>query len=128
MFIPLPAKLQSAFPHSKHRSSFSGHCILIFNIFRVTSLQSAYIYYRYFSDQSLNFDIQTHRNGRASYTACEFFVSLQIPKTIVISNRNAESLFKAGWQNLCGGTGGPRQKVWTRTKILSPNIRYFVAN
>ena len=25
-----------------------------------------------------------------------------------------------------GGTWGPRQKVWTRTKILSPNIRYFV--
>ena len=33
-----------------------------------------------------------------------------------------------GWQKLCGGTGGPRRKVWTRTKILSPNIRYFVAN
>ena len=32
-----------------------------------------------------------------------------------------------GWQKLCGGTGGPRRKVWTRTKILSPNIRYFVA-
>ena len=32
-----------------------------------------------------------------------------------------------GWQKLCGGTGGPCQKVWTRTKILSPNIRYFVA-
>ena len=26
-----------------------------------------------------------------------------------------------------GGTGGPRLKVWTRTKILSPNICYFVA-
>ena len=26
------------------------------------------------------------------------------------------------------GHGGPRQKVWTRTKILSPNLRYFVAN
>ena len=25
------------------------------------------------------------------------------------------------------GHGGPRRKVWTRTKILSPNIRYFVA-
>ena len=24
------------------------------------------------------------------------------------------------------GHVGPRQKVWTRTKILSPNIRYFV--
>ena len=29
----------------------------------------------------------------------------------------------AGWQKLCGGTGGPRRKVWTRTKILSPNKR-----
>ena len=36
--------------------------------------------------------------------------------------------YPTGWQKLCGGTGGPRQKVWTRTKILSPNIRYFVAN
>ena len=27
-----------------------------------------------------------------------------------------------GWQKLC-----LRQKVWTRTDILSPNIRYFVA-
>ena len=34
---------------------------------------------------------------------------------------------ETGWQKLHGGTGGPRQKVWTRTKILSPNIRYFVA-
>ena len=33
-----------------------------------------------------------------------------------------------GWQKLCGGTGGRRRKVWTRTKILSLNIRYFGAN
>ena len=26
------------------------------------------------------------------------------------------------------GTGGTRRKIWTRTKILSPNIRYFVVN
>ena len=26
------------------------------------------------------------------------------------------------------GHGEPRRKLWTRTKILSPNIRYFVAN
>ena len=26
------------------------------------------------------------------------------------------------------GTGGPRRKVWTQTKILSRNICYFVAN
>ena len=36
--------------------------------------------------------------------------------------------FLAEWQKLCGGTGGPSQKVWTRTNILSPNTRYFVAN
>ena len=35
---------------------------------------------------------------------------------------------RPGWQKLCGGTGGPRQKVWTRTKILSLNISYFDAN
>ena len=33
-----------------------------------------------------------------------------------------------GWQKLRGSMGGTRRKVWTRTKILSPNIRYFVAN
>ena len=33
-----------------------------------------------------------------------------------------------GWQKLRGSTGGPRRKVWTRTKILSPNIHFFVAN
>ena len=33
----------------------------------------------------------------------------------------------AGWQKLREATKGLRQKVWTRTKILSPNIRYFVA-
>ena len=38
------------------------------------------------------------------------------------------SFWSIGWQKLCGGTGGPRRKVWTRTKILSSNIRYFVAN
>ena len=34
----------------------------------------------------------------------------------------------AGWQKLCEGLKGLRRKVWTQTKILSPNIRYFVAN
>ena len=34
----------------------------------------------------------------------------------------------AGWQKLRGSTGGTRRKVWTRTKILSPNIRHFVTN
>ena len=33
-----------------------------------------------------------------------------------------------GWQKLHGSTGGTRRKVWTRTKIFSPNMRYFVAN
>ena len=36
--------------------------------------------------------------------------------------------FIPGWQKLGGGTGGPRRKVWTQAKILSPNMRYFVAN
>ena len=33
-----------------------------------------------------------------------------------------------GWQKLHVSTGGTRRKFWTQTKILSPNIRYFVAN
>ena len=32
-----------------------------------------------------------------------------------------------GWQKLCKGTKGLRQKVWSQTKILSPKIRYFGA-
>ena len=32
-----------------------------------------------------------------------------------------------GWQKLCERASGARRKVWTRTKILIPNIRYFVA-
>ena len=28
---------------------------------------------------------------------------------------------------LCEGTKGLRRKIWTQTKLLSPNIRYFVA-
>ena len=34
---------------------------------------------------------------------------------------------ETGCQKLREGTKGLWQKVWTRTKILSPNIRYFVA-
>ena len=30
-----------------------------------------------------------------------------------------------GWQKLREGAKGVRRKVWTRTKILTPNIRYF---
>ena len=33
----------------------------------------------------------------------------------------------AGWQKLCEGTKGLYRKVWTWTKVLSTNIRYFVA-
>ena len=33
----------------------------------------------------------------------------------------------AGWQELRERASSARRKVWTRTKILSPNIRYFVA-
>ena len=33
---------------------------------------------------------------------------------------------ESGWQKLCEGTKGLSQKVWTQTKILSPNILYIV--
>ena len=39
-----------------------------------------------------------------------------------------EGLIREGWQKLHGSTGGTRRKVRTRTKILSPNIRSFVAD
>ena len=47
---------------------------------------------------------------------------------VLIANKTRYLSKHAGWQKLHGSTGGTRQKVWTRTKILSPNIRYFVAN
>ena len=37
------------------------------------------------------------------------------------------SYLETGWQKLCEGTKGLSRKVWTQTKILSPNICYFVA-
>ena len=33
----------------------------------------------------------------------------------------------SGRQKLCEGTRGLRRKVWIGTKLLSPNIQYFVA-
>ena len=33
----------------------------------------------------------------------------------------------AGWQKLCEGMKGLHRKVWSWTKVLGPNIRYFVA-
>ena len=32
-----------------------------------------------------------------------------------------------GWQKLCEGKKGLQRKVWTFTKFLGTNIRYFVA-
>ena len=42
------------------------------------------------------------------------------------SNENMSEIH-ARWQKLREGTKGLRRKVWTRKKILSPHIRYFVA-
>ena len=39
-----------------------------------------------------------------------------------------QHMYGSGWQKLHGSTGGTRRKVRTQTKILSPNIRYFVPN
>ena len=64
--------------------------------------------------------------GRCNVTKTRDFnynTAMIIP-LIVIFSRYVD----AGWQKLHGSTGGTRRKVWTRTKILSPNIRYFVAN
>ena len=53
-------------------------------------------------------------------------IAQKIPKGCSSFKRIILLIICAGWQKFCGGTGGPRRKVWT--KILSPNIRYFVAN
>ena len=57
-----------------------------------------------------------------------FHYAFESRKPAEVTQILVEVTSKAGWQKLCGGTGGPRRKVWTQTKILSPNIRYFVAN
>ena len=53
-------------------------------------------------------------------------VQVNIAHPISCSKFNAD--FGAGWQKLHRSTGGTRRKVWAQTKILSLNIRYFVAN
>ena len=57
-----------------------------------------------------------------------FHYAFESRKPAEVTQILVEVTSKAGWQKLCGGMGGPRRKVWTRTKILSPSIRYFVAN
>ena len=71
--------------------------------------------------------------GRCSWTKrfrnpsiVKIGLTLLGPSYPVVSH--ASLVLRPGWQKLGGGTGGPRRKVWNRTKILSPNIRYFVAN
>ena len=53
------------------------------------------------------------------------FLSRHPPPSLVIADisHNPHNR-QSGWQKLCEGT---RRKVWTRTKNLSPKIRYFVA-
>ena len=60
----------------------------------------------------------------------EFTEDTAISLAIACDNHEGLALLlqQPGWQKLRGSTGGTRRKVWTRTKILSPNIRYFVAN
>ena len=54
--------------------------------------------------------------------------SLQRVKDVLLrKNAFFWILSKSGWQKLREGTRGFRRKVSTRTKILSPYIRYFVA-
>ena len=36
------------------------------------------------------------------------------------------AVHSSGWQKLCGGTGGPGRKVWTRTKILRFKICHYL--
>ena len=51
-----------------------------------------------------------------------------ICKNVITGTATLKRIFcNPGWQKLCEGTKGLRRKVWTRTKIFSPNIRYVVA-
>ena len=49
------------------------------------------------------------------------------PSTKIFCLQGEIFTFGSGWQNLREGTKGHRRKVWTRTKILSPNICFYVA-
>ena len=57
-----------------------------------------------------------------------FFVTEYTRLKEVITEYTRLKEVAAGWQKLHGSTGGTRRKVWTLTKILSPNIRYFAPN
>ena len=71
-----------------------------------------------------------HPCSRAT-SATLVYVSITHAVTLIVEDvaLGQRSIWpETGWQKLRGSTGGTRRKVWTRTKILSPNIRYFVAN
>ena len=46
-------------------------------------------------------------------------------KVHIIISSQTMNILETGWQKLREGAKGIRQKVWTLTAILSPNIRYF---
>ena len=58
----------------------------------------------------------------------EVFFCIIMSAQILLRDSAYALYWRPGWQKLRGSTGGTRRKVWTQTKILSPNIRYFVAN
>ena len=65
----------------------------------------------------------TPRPSHACFTAISFVFVIVVINVIAV----IIVIIATGWQKLRGSTGGTRRKVWTRTKILSPSIRYFVA-
>ena len=93
-------------------------------------------------DRDMIWGSQGHEFGIWDFQAT-YCSAVCVPKVCALPHRDRDLNFKwiyvqfrlwkkynvyAGWQKLRGSTGGTRRKVWTRTKILSPNIRYFVAN
>ena len=70
--------------------------------------------------QALKYMVNYEKNPQLFYSKQKYWYQLKS----IHQNEECQSRVT----EVLRGTGGPRRKVWTRTKILSPNMRYLVAN
>ena len=71
----------------------------------------------------ISFRVLEQKNAKKWHTSCATWCN-----NYNLDNNQYVPKICPGWQKLHGSTGGTRRKVWTQTKILCLNIRYFFAN
>ena len=125
--------MAAPWPHTREGSPFSFPSIFVMSSLLAASLGQSYIIYSICCPED--------RHGQWCSSANSFIaLNLQLISggglplhNVYFVQYDAPVSFMTlylipGWQKLRGSMGGTLQKVWTRSKILSPNIRYFVAN